>query len=275
MAVIASLPIWLAGLLLAGGAIAGAVIIELLVRRLVSRETLASHNTAASAMFNVVGTTYAVLLAFVAMLAWDGFNQAQSATDTEASLVSTVYQLVDGLSGPEMVTMRADIIAYDKAVVGAEWPAQANGSVIGEDEPRLAHLTRTALHLRPSTVADGDLHTLLLDDLAKLSSARRQRLLIQRTPIPPIIWFVLLAGGGISVAFSSFLGARSLRMHLAMSSLLALSGALVLLLIVALSNPFRGDFRISAEPFERALAQMTQAQGASAAIAAVPSTAQP
>ncbi len=64
-------------------------------------------------------------------------------------------------------------------------------------------------------------------------------------------------------------------MHLAMSSLLALSGALVLLLIVALSNPFRGDFRISAEPFERALAQMTQAQGESAAITAVPSTAQP
>jgi len=60
------------------------------------------------------------------------------------------------------------------------------------------------------------------------------------------------------VAFSSFLGAPSLRMHLAMSSLLALSGALVLLLVVTLSNPFRGDFRISAEPFGRVLAQMAR-----------------
>ena len=33
-------------------------------------------------------------------------------------------------------------------------------------------------------------------------------------------------------------------------------GALVLLAIVALSNPFRGDFRVSPEPFERVLAQM-------------------
>ena len=81
---------------------------------------------------------------------------------------------------------------------------------------------------------------------------------MQRTPIPLLVWFVLLAGGSISLAFSSFLGSSSLRMHLAMSSLLALSGALVLLLIVALSNPFRGDLAVSSEPFESALAQMTR-----------------
>ncbi len=50
-----------------------------------------SHTTAASAMFGVVGTTYAVLLAFVAMLAWEGFNHAQSVTDSEASLMLDIY----------------------------------------------------------------------------------------------------------------------------------------------------------------------------------------
>ncbi|WP_428484924.1 hypothetical protein [Rhodopila sp.] len=254
---IASLPIWLAGLLIAGFAMMGAVLVELLVRRLISLEVRTNHSTAASAMFNVVGTTYAVLLAFVAMLAWDGFNKAQSVTDTEASLVQNVYQLVDGLTGPDMVTMRSDIIAYAATVVETEWPAQAKGIVPRADDPTLIRLTRTALHLRPGNIADGDLHTLLLDDLTKLSSVRRERLLVQRNPIPLIVWLVLLAGGSISVAFASFLGARSLRMHLVMSFLLTLSGALVLLLIVALSNPFRGDFRISPEPFERVLAQMT------------------
>jgi hypothetical protein len=41
-----------------------------------------------------------------------------------------------------------------------------------------------------------------------------------------------------------------------MASVLAVSGALVLTLIVALSNPYRGDFRVSAEPFERVLVQI-------------------
>ena len=59
------------------------------------------------------------------------------------------------------------------------------------------------------------------------------------------------------MVFGSFLGSTNLAMHLAMSSLLAASGALVLLVIVALSNPYRGDLRISPQPFEQVLAHMS------------------
>jgi hypothetical protein len=67
---------------------------------------------------------------------------------------------------------------------------------------------------------------------------------------------VTLAGGGLTIAFGSFLGFPSLGMHLAMSAMLAISGALVLILIIALSNPFRGDFRVSTLPFDRVLSQI-------------------
>ncbi len=253
---IASLPIWLAGVLIAGVAVLGAALVEIVARRTIPLEMRQRHATVAAAMFNVIGTTYAVLLAFVAMLAWDGFNKAQAITDTEASLVQSAYQLIGGLGGPEMASMRQDIVAYARDVVGREWPAQARGEPVGEDEPNLAHLTQTALQLRPGTIAEGDLHRLLLGQITQLGSTRRERVFDARSSIPLILWFVLVAGGGISVAFGSFLGAPDLRMHLAMSSMLALSGALVLLAVVALSNPFRGDLRISPEPFERALAHM-------------------
>ncbi len=253
---IASLPLWATGVMMAGLAVLGTVCVELVTRRFVPLSLRRDHTVVASAIFTVIGTTYAVLLAFVAMLAWEGSIKAQAITDTEASLVQNVYQLVDGLSGPERGSMRDDILAYARAVAADEWPAQARGEAVGEDASSLSHITRTALHLRPDNIADGNLHTLLLDDLSRLANARRDRLLAARTPIPAIVWFVLVAGGGITVAFASFLGAPSLRMHLAMSSLLAVSGALVLLVIVALSNPFRGDFRISADPFERVLAHM-------------------
>ena len=75
-----------------------------------------------------------MLLAFVAMLAWEGYNHAQAATDQEASLVQSVYQLVDGLTGPEMTGMRADIRAYADAVTRTEWPAQEAGRDIGESD---------------------------------------------------------------------------------------------------------------------------------------------
>jgi hypothetical protein len=253
---IAGLPIWLSGLLILGAAVAGAVAIELAARRLIDIDLRRDHNVVSASIFAVIGTTYAVMLAFVAMLAWEGFNKAEAITDTEASLVENVYRLVDGLSGPEMPEMRSDIVAYADAVLTREWPAQAAGRPVMEDEPHLSRLIATTLHLRPDNVADADVHTLLLNDLGQLSAARRERLFAARTPIPSILWAVLVAGGALTVAFASFLGSPSVGMHLAMSSLLALSGGLILLAIVALSNPFRGDFRVSPEPFDQVLAHM-------------------
>ena len=86
-------------------------------------------------------------------------------------------------------------------------------------------------------------------------------MLAAQSSIPNIVWFVVIAGGALTVAFGVFLGAPSLGMQLAMSAALGASGALVLLLIIALSNPFRGDFRISTAPFEHVLTRMEGTAG--------------
>ena len=57
--------------------------------------------TVAAAIFSVVGVTFAVLLAFVAMLAWDGFNKAKAAGYAEAAAVLDVHNVAVGLAGPE------------------------------------------------------------------------------------------------------------------------------------------------------------------------------
>ena len=51
------------------------------------------HNDATAAIFSVIGVTFAVLLAFVAMLAWEHFNKAKAASYTEAALVLDVYNV--------------------------------------------------------------------------------------------------------------------------------------------------------------------------------------
>src|SRR5215831_17872830 len=62
-------PIWAVGLLLVGAAVFGAVLIELCARQLLPIELRQQHNDVAAAIFSIIGVTYAVLLAFVAMLA--------------------------------------------------------------------------------------------------------------------------------------------------------------------------------------------------------------
>ncbi len=94
-----------------------------------------------------------------------------------------------------------------------------------------------------------------------LWDANEQRLLAAETTVPEVVWDVTIVGGALTIAFSSFLGVQSLGMHLAMSAALSTSGVLVLILIIALSNPFRGDFRVSTLPFDRVLAQIEASAG--------------
>jgi hypothetical protein len=254
-------PIWAVGLLLMGAAVLGAVLLELCSRRVLPIELRQRHNDVAAAIFSIIGVTYAVLLAFVAMLAWQGFNRAKAASYAEATLIGDVYNLSAGLADPEKSSIRNEIFGYARHVATFEWPAQAEGRMVDQDSIYLNGLNKMALTLHPSGQADGDLHLLLIQAIERLWDARQERLLAAQTTIPGIVWFVLIVGGALTVAFGSFLGAPSLRMKLAMSAVLAASGALVLILIIALSDPFRGDFRVSTAPFEHVLSRMEATAG--------------
>ncbi len=249
-------PIWAVGLLFVSAAVIGAGLLEVGVRRILPMDLRRRHNDVTAAIFSIIGVTYAVLLAFVAMLAWENFNKAKAASYAEAASILDVYEASVGFAPQETSSMRDDIIGYTRHVVNVEWPAQAEGRTVAQGSVYLERLDRTAMAINPTTMANGNRDALLLQSLARLSDARHERLLAAQTTIPNIVWFVMLVGGGLTIAFSSFLGAPSLWMHLAMCSTLALSGALVVILIVALSNPFRGDFRVSTEPFDQTLVQI-------------------
>jgi hypothetical protein len=249
-------PLWGVGLLLVSLTALGGALLPLAVRQFLSVELRHKHNDAAAAIFSVIGLTFGVLLAFVAMLAWEGFNKAKAASYAEAAAVLDVYNISIGFADPQMSLMRDDIVGYLEAVVRIEWPAQATGRIADGGTAYLEKLNRIAIGLKPSGVSDSNLHRQLLQSLTRLWDARHERLLAAETTIPAVVWIVTLVGGGLTIAFGSFLGAPSLAMHLAMSAALAISGALVLVLIIALSNPFRGDFRVSTQPFDQVLAKI-------------------
>ncbi|MBV8614521.1 MAG: DUF4239 domain-containing protein [Acetobacteraceae bacterium] len=250
-------PIWWVGLSIAAMGIVLAALVEFVARQTLPVEFRRRHNDVAAAMLSIIGVTYAVLLAFVAMLAWDDFNRAKGASYTEAGLVRDVANIATGLAEPARSALRDEITGYTRTVITLEWPAQAEGRRSDRAASYLDAMDRMAMSFGPSTAAESTLQAQVLQALMRLQDARQERMAAADRAIPAIVWVVLLLGGGITIAFASFLGSPSLVMHLAMVSVLAASGALVLMLIIALSNPFRGDFRVSAAPFERVLVQIT------------------
>ena len=253
-------PIWWVGLVLAAGALLATFLLELAARRMLPPGLRQQHNDVAAAILAIIGVTYAVLLAFVAMLAWDGYNRAKAASSQEAVAIVDVQQAALGLDAGVQSQIHNWLTDYTRIIIESEWPAQAEGHVLYMGEAPIGHMSRVASSLHPATNAESNSQAQLLQAITRLNDARTDRLLAAGNSIPGIVWFVVCVGGTLTVAFCSFLGAPNARMQLAMGSVLALSGVLVLVMIIALSNPFRGDFRVSTAVYEHALVRLQQEQ---------------
>jgi hypothetical protein len=249
-------PIWAVALSLIAATVIVTILLEIGVRSFVSVDFRRQHNDIAAAILSIIGVTYAVLLAFVATVAWEGFNKAKAAAHLEAAVIEDVFDAASGFADPQRADLIDRLNRYTRTVIATEWPAQAQGHVDHSADAYLDELQKLALALQPSDTAQANFHALILQSLARLHDARQDRLLAAEVTVPAIVWIVLIAGGTITIAFSSFLGAPNVAMQVAMCGLLAVSGVLVLVLIIALSNPFRGDFRVSTAPFEYALSRI-------------------
>jgi hypothetical protein len=98
------------------------------------------------------------------------------------------------------------------------------------------------------------LHALRL--LTVITDNRNERLDSANGSVPGILWFVLLVGGAITLAYPAFFAASNLTAQILMTASLAALVALSLLLGLAFDFPFTGDPHISVDPFDKALEQM-------------------
>lgn len=250
-------PIWAVGVSLAAGAVAGALFLQILLGRLVHPDIRRQHNDSTAAIISIVGVTYAVLLSFVAMLALDTYDAAKAAAGSEAGRLADLARVAKSLDGASGAALHGDLVAYAEAVEDVEWPMQAEGRVSHAADAPLDRADAVVAALKPTDLAQANVQAELIKALTRLHDARNDRLAAVERSIPGIVWFVVVAGGAITLVMTALLGVSSVPLHYALTALVALSGALILVLIVALSHPFRGDFRVTPEPFARVLGRMS------------------
>ena len=208
------------------------------------------HNDVAGFIIAIIGVVYAVLLAFIAVAAWANFDSANRVVQQEANLVENLYRDAIALPEPARSDMRQDINQYLQVVINDEWPAQRAHRTDTSGWIPVEKLQAAIADLNPQTLGQSVVEAEMLRTLNDLYSARRTRLLSAADGIPNTIWWILVLGGVITVAFSFFFGMHSMAMHYAMTGTLAASLALVMVLIVALDWPFRGQVSITPEAYQ-------------------------
>jgi Protein of unknown function (DUF4239) len=222
----------------------------LVFHRLVPHHLRSMHNDVAGFTLAIAGVIYAVLLAFIAVAVWQGYGQADVMVQTEANLVGDLYRDTAGLPDAQASKLRHLLYVYAETVVQEEWPALAAGSdedAAGWQLLDSTHLTLVQLH--PQDLGTASVQAGMLRSLNELYDARRGRFHSASVTLPPVLWWNLLAGAALLLVFSYLFGVPNLAMHAAMVSLLGATIGLVLVLIVLLAHPFRGDNHISAAAF--------------------------
>jgi hypothetical protein len=232
----------------------------LIVRRFTNVEWLRRQHEVASFFFLMIGTLYAVLIAFAIFVVWTQFQNAGSNLEDEANQVGDLSRMAMAMPQPMRAHVRLALMEYAHAVMEDEFPAMAEGRSSQRTWNAVENLWRLYTAADSPCGAMGAYCEQSLEHLNDLTNYRRIRLFTSRGTVPEMLWYLLYIGGGVLVVFTYFFGHESLWSQAAMTAAMAGVLAFSLFLIQAYDSPFSGAARVSSAPFQLELQRVTNRQ---------------
>ncbi|MCX4830197.1 DUF4239 domain-containing protein [Streptomyces sp. NBC_00006] len=200
----------------------------------------------------MVGVLYALVLGLALVSVWDTHSGAEDHAAAEASAAHQIHLLSAGLAPTQGERVRTDIERYMTHVSDTEWPAMAEGGPLGAEGWRLLGDVRAASQV-PADATPSQQATVqeALAQLSVLDEARRGRESDAGERLSPVIWFGLIVGGGLTVAFMFMFGVQRSFTHVVMVMGLSALITFTVLLIYQLDGPFSGLMAVDPTPFTR------------------------
>jgi amino acid transporter len=199
--------LWISGAIIVG-AIAVAVTLMSLARRRAPVGGFFTDLDRAAGVFGVLGTSFAVLLAFVIFVAFESYVNAKDKAGQEAVSVSELYHTAQLFPSPTRAELAGQTICYARSVIDDEWPKMREQRRSTLAQGWTAQLDATAEHrdlAGKEAVAFGH----WLDQSAARREGRRGRLAEAKPFVPQPLWLVLILGAGLLVGFMCFFADRS------------------------------------------------------------------
>ena len=220
---------------------------------------LPSRESANSVIGIIYGATYVlygITLAFSLYLANQEANEARETVEREAGSLEGMFEIAEQLPQPQRDRIQELTESYARTVVEEEWPLMERGAK-SQESPRaealLDELQRSVVEYKPDTSSEQGLYSQGITLAHDIEDEREIRLLHSRQDSHTLLWYVLVAGGVITILHSLFFGSQVVWLH--GLSVAALTTVVVLILFASyqLQAPFAGSVRIEPEAFEEVL----------------------
>src|SRR5271165_2211311 len=242
--------------------IGASILFLFVVTRTSTAPSRKESNDFTGAVVAVIGTTYAVIMAFTLAGVWNMFQAAQGNEEQEANSLVNIYRIASQLQDSNAKAIQELCVRYADNAVNREWPAMENEQMPPEGGEMINQFWVLAgqaqAHAQPDAIAAYQ----LMEELRGLTQYRRLRVMQGREHLPGILWAVLVAGGIVTVAASCFFGVTNFRFHLLQVVLLSFLISLVLVAIADIDRPYQGVVRVEPEGFVNALNTLQQQYGA-------------
>src|SRR5262245_29109918 len=115
------LPTWVLAVLFAIVPTLAAMFGLHLARRGFDLEVLRANNEEGGIIFTIVGTVYAIFLAFIVVVAWQNLGAADQRVTEEAAALTSLFRDASTLPQPAGQLLQGEIRAYAQTVIGSEW----------------------------------------------------------------------------------------------------------------------------------------------------------
>jgi hypothetical protein len=193
--------LWVGALIIAG-AVALAVMVMLIVRRYTPVGGFFTDIDRSVGVFGVLGTSFAVLLAFVIFLAFESYGTVKQNAGTEAVSVTGLFGTARLFPHPARDRLRGALICYGRSVVADEWHTMRDGHESPLVDDWAADLDAIAARLDLTGEKQAAGFTNWLEQSAARRDSRRGRLAEAAPFVPPPIWMMLLLGPVIVVGYT-------------------------------------------------------------------------
>ncbi|MBV9198134.1 MAG: DUF4239 domain-containing protein [Alphaproteobacteria bacterium] len=224
----------------------GILFVHPLMRRLLHRNEPANE-----IIIHIAGTfglVYAVLLGLLTVAAFQNTKDLQDNIGREASSLSTIYHITDGYPEPLRSELKEQLRDYTHYIIDKDWPAHHRGLVLMGGEHRLEVIRSILMSYEPDTKTHELLHNELLRYLDAMTVAREQRLAAVTAAIPRVLWYVVVIGAFLMIAFLWMLH-MELVPQIMLGGITAFFLGIMIFLIYAMDHPLQGAVSVPPDSF--------------------------
>lgn len=234
--------VWLALLVIVAAALVAATSI-LVVRRWAPPGGYFSDSDRAAGVFGVLGTAFAVLSAFVILLALEGYGSAKETAGKEAVAVTQLHRTAALLPEPARSTLTGDLVCYARSVVEDEWRIMGSGGESTRVQHWLDAMNAAIAASPPRTAAQTVAVEQWFDRDSERREGRRGRLAEAESFVPPVLWLVLILGSLVVIGYMVLFADPSERAPIQAAMIATVTTLVVsgLLVVALLDSPYGTD----------------------------------